>query len=116
MYEIEYIFDKLWNVKKYGKNNKITDIIINGKGLMKEYECSYYSNLMFEGEYINGEKNGKGKEYYGNKSMFVNKLKFEGEYLNGERNGNGKEYYENAKLKFEGGIYKWRKKWKRKRI
>ena len=30
--------------------------------------------------------NGKGKEYYDN-----GKLKFEGEYLNGERNGKGKE-------------------------
>ena len=27
---------------------------------------------------------------------------FEGEYLNGERNGKGKEYYDNGKLKFEG--------------
>ena len=35
-------------------------------------------------------KNGKGiiKEYYPN-----NILKFKGEYLNGERNGIGKEYY-----------------------
>jgi len=35
---------------------------------------------MFEGEYINGQRNGKGKEYYEN-----GKLTFEGEYLNGER-------------------------------
>ena len=41
---------------------------------------------MFEGEYLNGERNGKGKEYdYDN-----GKLEFEGEYLNGERNGKGK--------------------------
>ena len=38
-----------------------------------------------EMENINGERNGKGKEYYDN-----NKLKFEGEYLNGERNGKRK--------------------------
>jgi len=31
--------------------------------------------LMFEGEYLHGVRNGKGKEYYEN-----NKLKFEGEY------------------------------------
>ena len=30
------------------------------------------------------------------------KLEFEGEYLNGEKNGNGKEYDEDGKLKFEG--------------
>ena len=33
--------------------------------------------LKFEGEYLNGEKNGKGKEYHDN-----GKLKYEGEYLN----------------------------------
>ena len=51
----------------------------------------------FEGEYLNEERNGKGKEYYcdGN-------LKFEGEYLNGERCGKGKEYDFDGKLSFEG--------------
>ena len=39
----------------------------------------------------------KGKEYNINNE----KLKFEGEYLNGKRNGKGKEYYDNGKLKFE---------------
>ena len=32
-------------------------------------------NLIFEGEYINGFRNGKGREYYYN-----GKLKYEGEY------------------------------------
>ena len=54
----------------------------NGKG--KEYN---YSELEFEGEYLNGKRNGKGKEY------FQNHLLFEGEYLNGKRNGIGKLYY-----------------------
>ena len=53
---------------------------------------------MFDGEYLNGLRNGKGKEYYGN-----GKLKFEGEYLNGKRNGKGKGYdYWNSILRFEG--------------
>ena len=43
--------------------------------------------IQFEGEYLNGEKTGKGKEYY-----FDGTLKFEGEYLNGKRNGKGIEY------------------------
>ena len=34
---------------------------------------------------MNGERNGKGKEY-------DYKIIFEGEYLNGKRNGKGKEY------------------------
>ena len=36
--------------------------------------------LIFEGEYLNGKRNGKGKEY-----GYDGSLKFEGEYLNGKR-------------------------------
>ena len=58
-----------------------------GKGIIYElFELS--TNIkIFEGEYLNGKKHGKGKEY-NNKG----KIKFEGEYLNGEKNGKGKEY------------------------
>ena len=72
----------------------------NGKGI----EYNNYGKLIFEGEYLNGRRNGKGKEYnnYG-------KLIFEGEYLNGKRNGEGKEYYD-KKLIFEGE-YKNGKRW-----
>ena len=52
--------------------------------------------LIFEGEYLNGKRNGKGKEYYEN-----GKLKFKGKYINGERNGKWKEYYDNGHLQFE---------------
>ena len=47
----------------------------NGKG--KEYDIN--GILVFDGEYLNDERNGKGEEYDGNK------LIFEGEYLNGKR-------------------------------
>ncbi len=42
--------------------------------------------MIFEGEYFNGKRHGKGKEYneYG-------QLEFEGEYMYGEKN-KGKEY------------------------
>ena len=92
--------DKL-NMIKYNKNlqNKISINLINYKllsGIYIKYESEvevkeYYGdtgNLRFEGEYLNGKRNGKGKEYYEN-----GYLMFEGEYLNGKRNGNGKEYY-----------------------
>ena len=49
------------------------------------------------GEYLNGFKNGKGREYYNN-----NELKFEGGYLYGLKDGQGVEYYDNGELKFEG--------------
>ena len=62
----------------------------------KGKEFSFDGHLLFEGEYLNGKRKGKGKEY------FYGKLIFEGEYSNGLRNGKGKEYYKNSKLKFEG--------------
>ena len=65
----------------------------NKKG--KEYN-SLNGNLIYEGEYLKGERSGYGKEY--NFYMLI----FEGKYLNGKRNGKGKEYYYNSKLRFEG--------------
>ena len=62
-----------------------------------ELEKNMMVKRIFEGEYLNGNRNGKGKEYYNNGI-----LGFEGEYLKGKRNGKGKDYYENGKLKFEG--------------
>ena len=80
---------------------------------------SYYygnNNLEYEGEYLNGKWNRKGKEYYYN-----GKIKFEGEYLEGKMwtgigynndgqkefeiiNGKGyvKEFDEKGKLEYEG--------------
>ena len=67
----------------------------NGK--IKEYYL-YSDNLAYEGEYSNGKRNGKGKEYNWN-----GKLMFDGEYKNGKRNGKGKEYNSyNGNLMFEG--------------
>ena len=59
----------------------------------------YYDNgnSLFEGEYLNGKRNGIGKEYY-----IKGKIKYEGEYLNGEYNGKGIEYFQNGNIKFEG--------------
>ena len=55
-------------------------------------------NLIFEGEYLNGKRNGKGKEYNS-----FGKLSFKGEYKYGLK-AKGKEYYPNGKLYFKGGI------------
>ena len=62
---------------------------------------------MFVGEYLNGERNGKGKEY-----NQVNEIEFEGEYNNGKRwNGKGSEYGLNGNLEFNGE-YKNGQRWK----
>ena len=66
---------------------------INGKG--REYD--YHGKVEFKKEFLNGYRNGIGKEFY------EGQLIFEGEYLNGERKGKGKEYYTNANLKYKDG-------------
>ena len=86
--------DLKWNGKGYDPSENVIYELKNGKGLVKEYnKYNYY--LDFEGEYLYGQKNGRGKKYY------EGKLSFEGEYLNGKRNGKGKKYY-NDELLFEG--------------
>ena len=72
--------------------------LINGNGKMKEFYDRDHKKLYFEGEYLNGKRNGKGKEY-----NYDGKLVFEGEYLNGKKwNGKGKEFDYGGKLVFEG--------------
>ena len=94
---------------KYNKNlqNKINISLINYKFFTDSYiiyetktkgkEFNGYKDiLIYEGEYLYGKRNGKGKEY-----NYFGQLEYEGEYLNGKRNGKGKEY-DNDKLIFEG--------------
>ena len=99
-FEGEYLNDKRWNGKVYDPSNNQVYELKNGKGFLKEY---MFDKLSFEGEYVNGERNGKGKDY------FCGELIFEGEYLNGKRNGKGKEYEGYNKLKFEGEYLEGRK-------
>ena len=73
----------------------------NGKG--KEYNF-LNGELEYEGEFLNGKWNGKGKKYY------RGKLDYEGVYLNNIRNGKGKEYDYKGILRFEGE-YLNGKKW-----
>ena len=70
---------KRWNGIYYNYNGQKEFEIKSGKGKGKEY--NYSGELIFEGEYLNGDMwIGKRKEYndYG-------KLEFESEYLNGEK-------------------------------
>ena len=92
----EFKNDKRWNGRGYDSSHNTVYKLNNGKGLVKEY-FEKNGELKFEGEYLNGERNGKGKEY--NERGI---LRFEGEYLDGKRNGKGKDYNEDGKLFFEG--------------
>ena len=89
------------------KNDKLTfeGEYLNGKrnGKGKEYDDN--GRLIFEGEYLNGKRNGKRKEY-----LWNGKLGFEGEQLNGNKNKKGKQYFGSSKLRFDGE-YLNGKKW-----
>ena len=69
----------------YEKNGKVFQFI------------SKNNILIYAGEFLNGKKHGKGKEYYNDRESI-----YEGEFLNGKRHGKGKEYYKENKLIFEG--------------
>ena len=70
---------KLINYKLFNERYIIYETKIKGK--------EYFDNLLlYEGEYLNGERNGKGKEY-----AFCDGLRFEGEFLKGKK-WNGKVY------------------------
>ena len=101
-YEGVYLYNKKWEGKGYDEKGNIIYELTNGNGKIREY---YKRWLIFEGEYLNGNRNGKGKEYNDDGNVL-----FEGEYLNGKRNGEGKEYNYNGQLLFEGE-YKNDKKW-----
>ena len=96
-YEGEFLFDRKWNGKGYDGNGNVIYELVNGKGKVKEYSL-YNEILVFDGEYLNGDKTGKGKEF----NRYSGDLEFEGEYLNGKRNGKGKEYDEDGELIYEG--------------
>ena len=111
--------------KEYNNKLIITNKKINQEKLEKMKEYDYWNGkLVFEGEYLNGKRNGKGKEYnYRGKLIYDGYyldgkrngkckeydywneiLIFEGEYVNGEKNGVVKEYDNNGNLIFEGNI------------
>ena len=83
-----------WSGKGYNYQGNEVCEIKDGNGIFKEF--NYNGELIFEGEYLLGERNGTGKEFY------ENKLSFEGEFKDGERwNGKGFEHsYDYGK--FEG--------------
>ena len=66
LFEGEYKNNLKWNGIGYDPFGNIIYELKNGIGLIKEYN-KIFDELEFEGEYLNGKRNGKGKEYYFNK-------------------------------------------------
>ena len=83
---------------------------LNGKKNGKGKEYSDFASLIFEGEYLNGKRHGKGREFNNDGNII-----FEGEYLNGKKNGKGKSYNNDGNIIFEGE-YLSGEKWNWKRI
>ena len=127
MSEGEYINGKKWNEKGYDNKGNIIYEIKNGernfevkikdsrfdsekmriiyeknylikKGIKKGKEYNFFNQLLYEGEFLNGERNGNGKEY----SDYDGTLIYEGEFFDGKRNGKGKEYNDKGYVIFEG--------------
>ena len=89
-----------WTDKDFEEKGPFSDYCYTQRkknGFGKEFYIN--GEVDYEGFYIDGEKSGKGKEYFFNNK---GKLKFEGEYLKGKRHGFGKEYNYKGDLIFEG--------------
>ena len=97
-FEGEFLNNKKYNGKGFDEYTNIIYELKNGGKVIEYY--NFYDELFFEGEYLNGEKNGKGKECNNNCI-----IRLEGEYLNGLRNGKGKEYDYDCNLIFEGEYF-----------
>ena len=115
VFEGEYLNGRKWNGKAYGKNGKLYELK-EVKGFFKEYVYKFGS--LYEGKFLNGKINGKGKEYDISCDDQLPPIIFEGEYSDGKKT-EGKEYkysyidyiISDCQEKFEGK-YLYGKKWK----
>ena len=78
------------------------DIIKYNKNMQNIMDINLINYKFYSKKYIIFEENGKGKEY----DKYNDELVFEGEYLNRKRNGKGKEQNDDGQLIFEGNYIK----------
>ena len=57
------------------------------KGMGKEKNFLKNGKIKYDGEYLDGKRNGIGKEYYKN-----GRIKYNGEFLNGQKIKNKKKF------------------------
>ena len=87
---------KIWNLNEYeytGTVNK--DDRFDGYGILKYLDKST-DIIKYQGDFINGLKNGNGKETYQNDDIYI------GNFKNGMKNGNGKLYSKDGTIKYSG--------------
>ena len=102
----EYILKKILLI--LGKKRKLLLLKYNNY-YQKLLGINIENYQKLSGKIIIGGINGYGKE----KEFNDLKLIFKGYYINGKRNGKGKEYNKEGKLIFEGEYKKLHKKWER---
>ena len=61
IFEGEYLNNIRWKGNIYDHSGNIIFKLNNENNIVKEYD--YFGILSFEGEYLNVERNGKGREY-----------------------------------------------------
>ena len=88
IYILKRIFSSISKIKKL-------DIIFYNKKIQSKLDINIEDYKPLTNIEKRGEKNGKGKEYLINTDILI----YEGEYKNWKRNGKGIEYYENGKKK-----------------
>ena len=81
-------------------------LIQHNKKAQKSLGININNYILFKRKYVVIDKNGIAKEY----GIYDDKLIYEGEYLNGERNRIGKEYNNDRRIIFDGE-YKKGKRW-----
>ena len=83
-----YIKQKIFS---FMASNRKLNIFVYSKYFQNILKIDVNNYKLKAKRYIEGDINGKGKEY----ALDTNILLFEGEYLDRKRNGKGKEYNDN---------------------
>ena len=90
-----FILKKIFNCT----DNKVKfKSVLYNKKIQKKLGLNLIDFRRISGKYIEEEKEGYAIEY----NSYNNNEIFKGYYLNGKRNGKGKEYNDEGKLIFEG--------------
>ena len=88
---LKKVFSFLYENIKY-------EILKHNKNYQNFFSLNIDSYKKLSGRYKRDGINGFGQEFL----LEDDDLIFEGEYLNGKRNGKGKEYYYDKKVEYEG--------------
>jgi len=80
----KYIFKEIFS---FLSEEQKLNIIIYNKNLQNKFDININYYIRKSMKYKKGKRDGKGKVYL----ISTNTLLFEGDYLNGKKNGKGKE-------------------------